>query len=303
MSPCHCLLSEHLKCQIIAGEDARALAQNFPRTVASSDWVNLFSDARHGSSLETFISRCAGWQPTLVLVEASVVRSGETGADSIGQAKPTRRASGEHDDDGTMPGNVEGAPHHVEAGGVGGDGSDESRSGEGVDGKVTVFGGFASGSQWKNMGRAFAGDGGTFLFSFERKGVPGYADSGGARGERERKRSSSPHSRGSLRVYPWSRSDRCFMTCDVGNGLGMGGGGDAGHFGLFLEPDLRRGSTGPCRTFGNKPLTGNVDLERFTPAGKHTAPRMGGGVFEVLSLEVWGFKGAKTPEGLSRIAL
>jgi hypothetical protein len=36
--------------------------------------------------------------------------------------------------------------------------------------------------------------------------------------------------------------------------IAFGGGGDEGDFGLCVEDDFRRGSTGRCETFGNEPL-------------------------------------------------
>lgn len=161
-------------------------------------------------------------------------------------------------------------------------------------GGTVVFGGFASGSPWKDMGRAFSGDGGCFLFAFDRDDAlaggetpigietPGAAGGGVA-----------------LRVYPWVGSDRCFMTSDAAVGLGMGGGGDGGNFGFLLNADLGSGSTGPCGTFGNPGLA--------APSGRGAVESSSsGGVFDVVSVEVWGFqasKGRDDDDGLTRIAL
>lgn len=284
--------------QILSDAEARALSQHLPGTVRSSDWVSLYSNARHGSSLTTLLARCAGWQPTLVVVEASVPPPEDFGSISSGNVG-----------DGSGSSTKIPPPPGQTSGGAGG----------GATANVSVFGGFASGSPWKNMGRAFAGDGGSFLFSFphgRRRGdfgggvhaattVTGKPSSytndtrtGGSGGGGGGGRSSAGIEPG-LRVYPWAGSDRCFMTSsdEAGVGLGMGGGGDGGNFGFLLSADLRSGSTGPCETFGNPSLA--------------VAPSGGGGggggssgsVFDVLSLEVWGFRPAKAPEGLTLIAL
>ena len=172
-----------------------------------------------------------------------------------------------------------------------------------TEGAVT-FGGFASGSQWKNMGRSFAGDGGSFLFAFAAEGSSGsageqapfeedgiYGGGGGSAGDGA-----------GLRVYPWSRKDRCFMTSDDAVGLGMGGGGSGGNFGFLLSEDLRSGSTGRCETFENPPLVQAVELGGGVGGSAGVAEGRGA-VYDVLSVEVWGFRAAKAPEGLTRIAL
>lgn len=266
--------------QIFHGEHARDLASHLPGMVASSDWVCLYSDARHGASLQTLLARCEGWEPTLVVIEASV------------------------------------ASTTVNRGDVGDGGGSSGISGSGGSEEVkrrqrVVFGGFASGSQWKkSMGRSFDGNGESFLFSFNNGGGRRQNGGGSDRG-------------GALSVYPWAGSDRCFMTSDDAVGLGMGGGGDAGNFGFFLEPDLRRGSSGWCETFRNQPLAAaavpSVTAASLVAGATGAAPgsrdvggpgvgvddpiSRAGGVFEVVSVEVWGFRVPKTPEGLSRIAL
>lgn len=138
-----------------------------------------------------------------------------------------------------------------------------------------VFGGFASGSAWKKMGRSFAGDGRSFIFSLEK------GRGQGSRDDRE-----------GLRVLEWAGTDRCFMTSDEGRGLGMGGGGRSGSFGFFLDADLRRASTGSCKTFGND--------EKNLLDGK-TA----GEVLDVLGVEVWGFRVGKavSSKGLAPLSL
>ncbi|CAM9814124.1 unnamed protein product [Ectocarpus sp. 6 AP-2014] len=284
--------------QILSAAEARALANHLPATVASSDWVGLYSNARHGASLKTLLARCAGWQPTYVVIEARITgppgsRSGggkasSSSSSSSSSSLPAREAGG----DSGIEGGAAAAASKAEGPSVAVAGEEEKHAAA-VEGTV-VFGGFASGSPWKDMGRAFAGDGGCFLFAFDRDDAlaggetpigietPGTAGGGAA-----------------LRVYPWAGSDRCFMTSDAAVGLGMGGGGDGGNFGFLLSADLGSGSTGPCGTFGNPGLA--------APSGRGAAESSSsGGVFDVVSVEVWGFqasKGRDDDDGLTRIAL
>ena len=70
-------------------------------------------------------------------------------------------------------------------------------------------------------------------------------------------------------VYRWSGANRYVQLCEpAGRKLAFGGGGDT--FGLCIEDDFRRGTTGRCGTFENEPLCE-------------------GGYFDVVDLEVWGF--------------
>lgn len=261
--------------------------------------MSLYSNARHGSSLTTLLARCAGWQPTLVVVETCAPSPCVDG---------TTSATVEQDV-------IEGGNKVVVAAAAGGVSSGDavdtmqiaSQRREGSTAAATAgavtFGGFASGSPWKNMGRAFAGDGGSFVFTFGPDGSsnsagerPPFSDQGFLGGV------GSAGSMAGLRVYPWSRKDRCFMTSSEGVGLGMGGGGDGGSFGFLLSEDLRSGSTGRCETFQNPPLVQAAD-----PSGRvgGSVGVVGGSgtVFDVLSVEVWGFRAAKAPEALTRIAL
>ncbi|CAN0458429.1 unnamed protein product [Ectocarpus sp. 12 AP-2014] len=279
--------------QILSAAEARALTNHLPATVASSDWVSLYSNLRHGASLKTLLARCAGWQPTYVVIEARVTgppgsRSGDGKAFSS-SSLPAREAGG----DSGIEGGVAAGASKVEGPSIARAGEEEKHAAA-AEGTV-VFGGFASGSPWKDMGRAFAGDGGCFLFAFDR-------DDASAGGETpigiENLKAAG---RGAaLRVYPWVGSDRCFMTSDTAIGLGMGGGGDGDNFGFLLNADLGSGSTGPCGTFGNPGLA--------APSGRGAAESSSssGRVFDVVSVEVWGFqasKGRDDHDGLTRIAL
>ena len=71
----------------------------------------------------------------------------------------------------------------------------------------------------------------------------------------------------SIRFFPWTAENNLVMMA-TDEYIAMGGGG--GSFGLFLEEDLSRGTTGPCETFANCPLCSQEQ-------------------FEVSCLELWGF--------------
>lgn len=117
-----------------------------------------------------------------------------------------------------------------------------------------IFGGYAD-ARWEgrgmyHLGNEFYGTGQAFLFRFVEE-------------EEERWRR--------VVVYKWSGINRYIQLCDAGRRIiAFGGGGDEGVFGLCIEDDFRRGTTGQCETFQNEPLCEE-------------------GYFDVLDLEVWGF--------------
>ncbi|KAL7514810.1 hypothetical protein ACHAXN_012131 [Cyclotella atomus] len=79
-------------------------------------------------------------------------------------------------------------------------------------------------------------------------------------------------SQNQVKVYKWSGANRYVQLCDSTKRIiAFGGGGDEGVFGLCIEDDFRRGTTGHCETFQNEPLCQE-------------------GYFDVVDLEVWGFK-------------
>jgi hypothetical protein len=108
-----------------------------------------------------------------------------------------------------------------------------------------IFGGYAD-TRWEARGvfHEFYGTGQTCLFRFTQREV---------------------------KVYPWSGVNRYIQLCDSTKKIiAFGGGGDEGVFGLAIEDDFRRGTTGHCETFRNEPLCEE-------------------GYFDVVDLEVWGF--------------
>jgi len=71
-------------------------------------------------------------------------------------------------------------------------------------------------------------------------------------------------------VHRWTRSNNEFQLAKE-NCLAFGGGG-YGKFGLWLDGDLEKGSTGPCDTYGNPPLSQAL-----------------GETFRVVRVELYGF--------------
>jgi hypothetical protein len=83
--------------------------------------------------------------------------------------------------------------------------------------------------------------------------------------------SVAPTNPDKVHVYKWTGKNRYIQLCDVAHKmLAFGGGGDDGAFGLCIEEDFQKGSTGSCDTFGNEPL---CDQENF----------------EIVDLEFWEF--------------
>ena len=64
------------------------------------------------------------------------------------------------------------------------------------------------------------------------------------------------------RVFNWSGINRYIQFVDLKHKmLALGGGGAEGAFGLCVESDFQRGSTGPCATFQNEPLCSEENFE------------------------------------------
>ena len=119
-----------------------------------------------------------------------------------------------------------------------------------------VFGAYAD-SAWENQGHSL---GATFYGSAQASLWRIQSNDGGGDGD-------SP--RNKVIVYKWTGANRYIQLCDPqAKLLALGGGGDDGEFGLCVENDFQRGSTGSCETFGNEPLCGQdrfdiVDLECY----------------------------------------
>jgi len=105
----------------------------------------------------------------------------------------------------------------------------------------TIFGGFVD-SQWNTSNDGFYGSAQAFLFKCDDDDK--------------------------IKSYKWTGVNRYIQFCAANKVIAMGGGG--GSFGLCIEDDFRRGSTGRCETFSNDPLCHDEQ-------------------FNVLEFEVWGF--------------
>ena len=145
-----------------------------------------------------------------------------------------------------------------------------------------VFGGFVD-EEWSvKRGDTFYGSGQSLLFKIMRD--PTDAKTGTVEGN-VNNNNGSEQAEETLNLYKWTGQNRYVQLCDSNyKRIAMGGGGDASSFGLCVEDDFRRGSTGPCSTFDNDTLcsngSNNNDSENNDAQGAS---------FEVLDLEVWGF--------------
>ena len=126
-----------------------------------------------------------------------------------------------------------------------------------------IFGGFAD-AQWflsQTQDSRFVGTGTSFLFKLdlEDDNDQVYEDD-----EEEEK--------GTLRVFRWQGiNDYNQICCRRLRGLGMGGGGEQGMYGLYIHDDFSCGTSGPCDTYGN---TTTLPSREY---------------FHVLNFEVYGF--------------
>jgi len=119
-----------------------------------------------------------------------------------------------------------------------------------------ILGGYVD-SKWEkqgggDMGRRFFGSGRCFLFS---------------NASSLRKNEDSEEKE--LNIFKWSGANDYCQVCDVDEGqLAMGGGGA---FGLIVQDNFTKGSTGRCSTFNNPSLTGEK------------------GAFHIVDFEAYGF--------------
>ena len=127
-----------------------------------------------------------------------------------------------------------------------------------------IFGGYAD-SPWRPFNCNYYGSAQASLWTFaqQRPTNQGLDLSGSVKLE--------PVDPNKVKVFKWTGINRYIQYCDVTHRiLAFGGGGDAGSFGLCVEKEFQKGTTGPCATFGNDPL---CDKEHF----------------RILDLEIWGF--------------
>jgi len=128
--------------------------------------------------------------------------------------------------------------------------------------KGDIFGGYAD-APWHSRGSSstakFYGTASSCLYSFSSTRTP--------------MSSSSSPELSPINVYRWTGKNRYIQVCDVSNKmLAFGGGGDKGAFGLCLQEDFQRGTTGHCDTFDNDPLCSGYER-----------------TFDIVDVEFWEF--------------
>ena len=137
----------------------------------------------------------------------------------------------------------------------------------------SVFGGYAD-TRWearhvRRHASEYYGSAQAFLFRF-----PNYDSSTTSSKENKEEVSNEGEEKNEstdVIIYKWSGVNRYIQLCDASRRtIAFGGGGQDGDFGLCIEDDFRRGTTGTCSTFANEALCEE-------------------GYFFVMDLEVWGF--------------
>lgn len=138
-----------------------------------------------------------------------------------------------------------------------------------------VFGGYADavweGQHSHEVGGVFYGTGRAVLFKVRVK-EGGEGDDHDKDTETKKNNQQKKDDDDVVTVYKWTGVNRYIQLIDSHKKtMAMGGGGEEGSFGLCIEDDFRRGSTGHCETFNNEPL---ADQKQF----------------DILDLEIWGFQ-------------
>jgi hypothetical protein len=135
-----------------------------------------------------------------------------------------------------------------------------------------VFGGYADAPWHSRQSHAtakFYGSASSCLFSFPSSlsssslSLPSTATKSKDKNNNGEHQSLISSSSSIIDVYRWTGKNRYIQVCDVSTKLlAFGGGGDKGAFGLCLQEDFQRGTTGHCDTFDNEPLCeeGNFDV-------------------------------------------
>lgn len=119
----------------------------------------------------------------------------------------------------------------------------------------SIFGGYAE-SPWHSQAQygdaRFFGSAAACLYSFSSSSSSSCssASKGTSPGTTKTSHPTTP-----INVYKWTGKNRYIQLCDLSHKMiAFGGGGDDGAFGLCVQEDFQRGSTGPCDTFDNEPL-------------------------------------------------
>eukprot|EP00752_Nemacystus_decipiens_P008772 g7827.t1 len=141
--------------------------------------------------------------------------------------------------------------------------------------KGEVFGGFAS-SAWAS-GSQYYGTGECFLFKIDGERITVASDNPEGDDDSDDGAATKTLVEGEISAYGWTGMNMYLQYSDA-EGMGMGGGGADGSFGLFIGEDFLSGSTGRCDTYGNPPLCSEQQ-------------------FQVSQVEIWGFTTADTEMG------
>eukprot|EP00529_Nitzschia_sp_RCC80_P024998 CAMPEP_0113464156 /NCGR_PEP_ID=MMETSP0014_2-20120614/13049_1 /TAXON_ID=2857 /ORGANISM="Nitzschia sp." /LENGTH=541 /DNA_ID=CAMNT_0000356215 /DNA_START=283 /DNA_END=1908 /DNA_ORIENTATION=+ /assembly_acc=CAM_ASM_000159 len=117
--------------------------------------------------------------------------------------------------------------------------------------KGSIFGGYSE-SPWHSQAQhgdaRFFGSAAACLWSFSSASSVSSPPSGDTDKNKNGKTKT-------IQVYKWTGKNRYIQLCDLSHKMiAFGGGGDDGAFGLCVQDDFQRGSTGPCDTFDNEPL-------------------------------------------------
>jgi len=139
-----------------------------------------------------------------------------------------------------------------------------------------ILGGFADTKWQMQNGGAFEnvhyyGTGQSFLFSIGSNSTSSSTSTNNATEHPQKQQQDAKSSSAKVSIYKWTGHNNYNQLCDQGQTmLAMGGGGSDANFGLCVQDYFRKGSTGPCDTYGNPPLCS----EEF---------------FDILDFEVYGF--------------
>lgn len=139
--------------------------------------------------------------------------------------------------------------------------------------KGDVFGGYADApwhSRRDSSAAKFYGSASSCLYTFSSETTKAKTNAA------TKTKPQTTEQRSPIRVYRWTGKNRYIQVCDVsGKMLAFGGGGDKGAFGLCLQEDFQRGTTGHCDTFDNDPLSSGCEQTTTT--------------FDIVDVEFWEF--------------
>lgn len=150
----------------------------------------------------------------------------------------------------------------------------------------SVFGGYADTSWVSNLQKqnTYFGSGQAMLFQLIRKHQSNPNNMSVSSVEEQQKYI--------LKIFKWTGANNYVQLIDTSKKkLAFGGGSESGSFGLCVEDDFSRGSTGKCSTFDNEVLTSSnytdSNGQPIGPGDEENEEK--DGHFKILEVEVWGF--------------